>query len=124
MRCWMLLLLGCGLNEVGPATPGSPSADHAARARQIATLAAEVEAAATELEVQTDEARRRLDAGTTTMAEEATRLAELTAAVQQKNEVLQAEVAAWEEEIPRLAGDPRTVPRPPAAELPPGSGVP
>lgn len=118
------MLLGCGLNEVGPATPGSPSAEHAAKAARLASLATEVEAAAKAVEVQTDEARRRIEAGETTPEEEAARLSALTATVSEKNEALQAEVAAWEAEIPKLAGDPRATPRPPAAALPPGSGAP
>lgn len=105
MLLW-LALLSCTVAPPGPATPGSASAAHAAKAAALADQAAAVEALAFELEQEVDRARDRVAEGVTTREEETAKLRALVGRVEAENTALQAAVKAWEDELPRLAGDP------------------
>ena len=104
MLLW--LVLSCTIAPDGPATPGSASAEHAAKAADLAAKAASVEALAFELEQEVDRARDRVTEGTTTREEETAKLRALVERVEAENTALQAAVGAWEDELPRLSGDP------------------
>lgn len=98
------LWLACTINPDGPATAGSPSAEHAAAARALSERAAEIEALATQLESEIDEGRRRVAAGTSTQEQEIARVRSLMAQIEEKNTALQAELTAWEQQVPRPGG--------------------
>lgn len=102
----LVLLLACEVSPDGPATPGSPSAEHAQRAAEIARQAAEVEALAATLESEVDEGRRRMEKGESTAEQEVAKYRELMSQIEARDAELQASVRAWEEALPVLAGAP------------------
>lgn len=105
MRLLPLLLVGCALSGDGPATPGSASAEHAAKAAALARAAAEVESLSAEIESDIDAARRRVAAGESTQEAEVAAIREKVARLQVLNSNLGTEVDRWEAELSRLAGD-------------------
>lgn len=100
----LFLWLACTINPEGPATAGSPSAEHAAQARALSEHAAEIEALAAKLESEIDEGRRRVEAGTSTQEAEIDLVRGLMVQIEEKNTAIQAEVATWESSIPRPGG--------------------
>lgn len=101
-----LLVAGCAVGDDGPAPASSPAAAAAARAATIATLAEEVRTTAHELTSLTDESRRKVEAGTSTTADEIEKMRLLTAQLEASEAKLQAELQALEDELHTSAGDP------------------
>ena len=116
-----VLLLGCTVSPDGPATPGSPSAEAAARAAEIARQAGEVETLSATLESEVDEGRRRIERGESTAEQEIVRYRALMAQIEAGDAALQSTVKAWEDSLPELAGAP---PPPPLRDVPPAAPPP
>jgi hypothetical protein len=100
------LSAGCALGDDGPAPAASPAARAAARAETIAALAEDVRATAHELTSLTDESRRKVEAGTSSTADEIEKMRLLTAQLEASEAKLQAELQALEAELHTESGDP------------------
>jgi hypothetical protein len=99
------LLLACAISEPGPATEGSPAAEALVDVSSVGDQAAEVAELADELTALTDEARRRVERGESTKAEEITRMRELMDQIEEKNAALQDTVRKIERDAHENAGD-------------------
>jgi hypothetical protein len=102
----LLLLLACAVGGVGPATPGSPSADGAAKVAALADQAAHIEALAQQLTAQVDESRRAVEEGRSTPPAEIATMRALMRQIDEENAKLQADLAAVEAGAHAAAGDP------------------
>ena len=107
-----LLLLACVIDQSGPATPGSISADEAAAVTSISTQATEIDQLAVELTSLVDESRRQVADGRSTQAAEIEKMRALMARIEEKNTALQAEMSALENRVHERAGDPAWPPTP------------
>jgi hypothetical protein len=108
----LLLLLACALGDPGPAAPDSPAAQALGRVDRIRALSTEVEAMAVELEEVATAARAEQDP-----AARARAVADVQArmlAVGERNQALQAEVEALQQELARAAGAPGDAPAEPS----------
>ncbi len=97
-----VLWTACDVGRVGPATPGSPSAEEVAAVEAIAKQAQEVERLAFELEQETDRVRRG-ETPDGTQAGGVEKLQAMTAELEVANTELQADVQALEDRASEAA---------------------
>ena len=102
----IVLSTACSADDTGPASPGSHSAQAATQAAEIAKEAEALEALAREVTAEMDGARRRVDQGERTTAEEAKAIQERVAALNKAHDALQARIKAWEDGLHTAASDP------------------
>ena len=107
-----LLLLACVIDQAGPATPGSISAEEAAAVSAISAQATEIDRLAGELTSLVDESRRQVADGRSTQAAEIEKMRELMDRIAEKNTALQADMSALENRVHERASDPAWPPEP------------
>jgi len=99
------VMSGCAVDDTGPATAGSPSAQAAQEAAEIAKEAKALEALARELTSEMDGARQRVVQGERTPEAEAKALQAKMAEVSKRHDALQERIQAWEKGLHEQSGD-------------------